>query len=516
MFFLRYDRDPFDTVHRTLHPFDETMVSSSRWLRVDRNFTKTFRVGQRLGLFNEHNLGWIGLENDELDFIESVNGVSSATLLERYPEPVRDTVRNLLLALFARGLVTFDGQPYVRNQIFDDGPLYHHSYLIELLLTERCNLRCSYCFAEVANNKKFMTEDTAEVVLAKVLEIPTKRLMVEFSGGEVFLNFPTFKFCVEYLTKHGQDRQIQFSTQTNALLLNEEILLFCAEHQVHLSLTLDGPKDIHDRQRIHIGGKGSYDKVINAIRLLQQKSIPFGVIGVITSHSVGHAAEIMQHYHDLGIRHVKLNHCTPQGYSREVWDEIGIDGAAYLRFMTEVYDWMKENDGAVTESNLEVFFLNMISRTSEYRCTRTACRAGSEFLVFDPEGGVFPCPRFKHNPETLLGNIHSTNGRVDQLYQLNRLISGIDDRNVNRIPACQTCEWRHACRGGCSLETYEAFHTLDRESGICSFYKGMYPFLFEKLISDPEFVGQHMLQDVTLIELVHDPLPQVNGIGVAV
>jgi uncharacterized protein len=322
-----------------------------------------------------------------------------------------------------------------------------------------------------------------------------------------------FRFCVEYLSRNAEDRDITFTAQTNSTLLNEDIVSFCAKHQVHLSLTLDGPKHIHDRQRINWGGKGSYDKVLRNIRLLQSSGVPFGVIGVVTAHSVQHVSEIMEHYLELGIPQVKLNHCTPQGYSREVWDEIGIDGDTYLRFMQEVYEWMRKNDGAVTESNLEVYFLNVISRTSQYRCTRTSCRAGSEFLVFDPNGDVFPCPRFKNNPETRLGNVFGLEKRVDKLYLNNKLIAGIDERNVNQIPFCSTCEWRNACRGGCSLETYEAFHTLDRESGICSFYKGIYPFLFEKLISDPEFIGTHLVRGATLVEFVHEPVLPSASMG---
>lgn len=501
MFFLRYNSDPFDRIQQAVHPFDRAAFGGDRDPRLAWNVTQRVRAGERIGLFNEHNLGWVGLEPDEHYLLELIDGAPLSTTLDRAPAGHEAPLSSAILLLYARGLLTADGQPYVSNAIFLDGPLYHRTYLIELLLTERCNLRCRYCFAEVDNRKKLMAEGTAEAILNKVLELPTHRLFVEFSGGEVFLNLPTFKFSVEYLRRNAGRKEITLVAQTNAELLNDEIVTFCAEQGVNISLTLDGPRAIHDLQRINWGGMGSYDKVVRSIRLLQRYGVSFGVIGVITGNSMGHAAEMMDHYRELGITKVKLNHLTPQGYSREAWDDIGIDGRAYLGFMQDVYAWIEANDGAVIESNLGVYLLNIIARTSQYRCTRTACRAGSEFLVFDPSGNVFPCPRFKNNPETLLGNVFATAGRVDQLYLDNELVAGIDRRNVNTIALCRECEWRNACRGGCSLETYEAFHALDRESGICSFYKGVYPFLFSRLIEAPEFIGTHFISDATLVDV---------------
>lgn len=499
---MRFDSDPFDRIHRTVHPFSESLVREARCKRVDWNADLRLDRGC-VGLFNESNLGWAVLESHELRWLGEL-GTTIDELISRCPSTTPGAAEDLLLALYARGLLLFDDQPYVSDDVFRAGPLYHRTYLIELLLTERCNLRCTYCFAEVGQDKQLMSEDTAKAILDRVLALPARRMMIELSGGEVFLNFPTVRYIVEYLREHGGNKEFVFSAQTNATLLSQEIVSFCAAHDVHLSLTLDGPADVHDRQRINWGGHGSYRHVVRAIELLQRMHVRFGVIGVVTAHSVDRAFDIMDHYRELGIGAVKLNHCTPQGYSREDWGSIGIDGDRYLGFMRDIYSWMAQNDAAVTEANIEVFFLNVISRTSQYRCTRTACRAGSEFLVFDPHGDVFPCPRFKNNPATKLGNIRTTLGRVDRLYRANKLVAGIDKRNVHDIVECSRCEWRNACRGGCSLETYEAFHTLDRESGICSFYKGIYPFIFEKLVEHTRFVAERLVSGVQLVEIELD------------
>lgn len=501
MFFIKYNPDQFDTIQQLVHPFNLNILSDGGGNpKIALNYTHTIPAGDRTGIFNGHNLSWVALEKDESFILDVLSDQSDLDTLYRFvPEDARASLHNMLLVLYARGLLAIDDKPYVNNQVFHNGVMYHHSYLIELLLTERCNLRCTYCFAEVDNRKKLMGEDMAEKILKKVLELPVDRLMVEFSGGEVFLNYDTFKYSINYLNANKGEKTIQFSAQTNAILLTEEIISFCKDNQVHLSLTLDGPERIHNAQRIDWGGKGSYRKVLQSIALLQKHNVPFGVIGVVTRHSIGAAEEMMEHYSSLGISSVKLNHCTPQGYSKEVWNDIGIDGSAYLSFIKQVYSWILSNKAKTREFNIESYFLNILSRTSQYRCTRTTCKAGSEFLVFDPEGGIFPCPRYKHNPETRLGNINDITGSVDQLYKKNALIEGIDNRNVNTISLCKTCMWKNACRGGCSLETYEAFHTLDRESGICSFFKGIYPFLFKQLIENPEFITCHLLNNTSLI-----------------
>lgn len=432
--------------------------------------------------------------------LESFSGKSVAQVVQSAPLAERDDLLASLTLLYARGLLSLDGEAYIRNDIFTSGPYYHHTYLVELLLTERCNLACTYCFAEVAPQKSLMSPNTAEQILQRVLELPTHRLIIEFSGGEVFMNRPVLKFCVEYLEKHASNKEITFTAQTNAARLDGELIAYCHEHSIHLSLTLDGPADIHDAQRPLASGRGSHSRVLKAIDALQTAEVPFGVIGVVTANSIRRASDILDHYESLGISQVKLNHCTPQGFSRDAWDDIGVTGENYLDFMKSVYRWSYTHEASVRETNLEIFFLNIISRTSQYRCTRTACRAGSEFLVFDPDGYIYPCPRFKHNPSTLLGNIAVDGDRLDTLYQENILVSGIDHRNVEKIPECSFCQWRHVCRGGCSLETFEAYHTLDRESSVCGFYKGIYAFLFEELIRDPVFAATHFLSGVTLIE----------------
>lgn len=176
-----------------------------------------------------------------------------------------------------------------------------------------CNLSCSYCYKEdldtPANGQK-MSFDTAkksiEMMLAESPDQP--RYNIVFFGGEPLSNMPLIREVVEYAQARFAELNvpIDFSLTTNATLLNEEIIEFFQKHKFGIAVSIDGPKAIHDKNRITVNGNGTYKAVTRKIELLMKgyNARPIGARVTLTK-GVTDIEEIWQHlFHELGFAEV--------------------------------------------------------------------------------------------------------------------------------------------------------------------------------------------------------------------
>jgi uncharacterized protein len=141
------------------------------------------------------------------------------------------------------------------------------------VVTLRCEHSCPYCQVsrQSADRSLFdMTEDTAERALAIALQSPSPRIKIEFQGGEPLLNFPLIEKIVLAAEQHGPNagKKIDFVIASNLALLTDEVLTSCKAHEILLSTSLDGPADLHNKNRPRPGGN-SYELAVKGIKRAQ-------------------------------------------------------------------------------------------------------------------------------------------------------------------------------------------------------------------------------------------------------
>lgn len=126
-------------------------------------------------------------------------------------------------------------------------------------------------------NPKDMSEDTALKAIDLYFSLlkegkaynPYRAPSIAFYGGEPLLNFELIKTCINYIMKtYGDDFNPYFVMTTNSTLLSEEIVSFLNEHNCEIVLSIDGPREEHDRNRVFPGGKGSFDIVMENTKFL--------------------------------------------------------------------------------------------------------------------------------------------------------------------------------------------------------------------------------------------------------
>src|ERR1700722_17705966 len=141
------------------------------------------------------------------------------------------------------------------------------------VVTLRCEHTCRYCQVSrqsAAKGEYDMSQDTARRGLELAFRSPSPYLKLEFQGGEPLLNFPLVQWIVREARQmnEGAGKQLAFVIATNLALLDDEVLEFCAQEDVYLSTSLDGPADLHNGNRRR-PGQDSWERTVNGIKKVQ-------------------------------------------------------------------------------------------------------------------------------------------------------------------------------------------------------------------------------------------------------
>jgi uncharacterized protein len=151
----------------------------------------------------------------------------------------------------------------------------HKVRSITLQVTQQCNLRCAYCIYSETNNpgqrrhsNKRMTKETAKKCIDFLLahSRDEDRISIGFYGGEPLLEFDLIKYTVEYAKERLFGKTLHFHITTNATLLKDEKLDFLIQENFTVLVSLDGGKEIQDRNRKFINGQGSFNIVMANIQ----------------------------------------------------------------------------------------------------------------------------------------------------------------------------------------------------------------------------------------------------------
>lgn len=151
--------------------------------------------------------------------------------------------------------------------------------MVTLQVTQQCNLRCDYCvysggYKNRGHSKKRMDFELAKKAIDFYIEhsSDSKTITIGFYGGEPLIEFELIKKCISYVENMSEGKETLFNITTNGTLLTEEIVQFLEQHKVVLRISLDGPKEIHDKsRRFAFNNCGTFDKVINNIDMIKEK-----------------------------------------------------------------------------------------------------------------------------------------------------------------------------------------------------------------------------------------------------
>ena len=319
-----------------------------------------------------------------------------------------------------------------------------------------CNLSCTYCYKEDLDKPsagKRMEVETAVASVEMLLkESPDEPFYtVVFFGGEPLSNRKLIEYMVDYCERRFSEvgKRVDFVMTTNATLLTEEIVDYLNAHRFGLSVSIDGPKTVHDRNRITVGGQGTYDVVRRKADMLLSRydSRPVGARVTLTK-GVTDIETIWNHlFNEMGFAEVGFAPVTSGDIS-----DYNLSGAE----LVEVFANMKALGRKYLEAALEhrnIGFSNLhqlLTDIHEGHKKALPCGAGLKMLAVDHKGELNLCHRFTGSTLPTFGNVHSGVKQVE----LNDFLSQRLDRTNT---GCDTCRIRNLCSGGCYHESYARY-----------------------------------------------------------
>jgi uncharacterized protein len=360
----------------------------------------------------------------------------------------------LLGELFqARVIVTQDA---VRESL-DAPPADFPLQSLVMNLTNQCNLSCQYCYefgedkvATPEGKPKFMDIDTAKASVDFLLaQSPGRRAVhITFFGGETLMNFPLLKQVVTYATEQAaaQGRSIDFSLTTNATLLTPAIIEFLSENRIGVTVSMDGPPDLHDKLRVFANGQGSYATIAPRVRALIEGHRTRPITARVTlTNGVTDVVRIFRHLkNDLGFHEVGFAPVTTSPDRLYAIGDRGMDGVLQeFHVLAEEYLEYALRGEMHGFSNVSDTIAELYQGVNKSH----PCGAGLGLMGVGPSGDIAPCHRFVDSDVHSLGNIKTGVDREKQADFLNR-------GHIDSKYDCHTCWARPLCAGGCHHEAY--------------------------------------------------------------
>jgi uncharacterized protein len=226
---------------------------------------------------------------------------------------------------------------------------------IDLLVvqpTPFCNIDCKYCYLPDRNSKAVVASQTLRNLFSQVFASgwASGGLTVVWHAGEPMvlpIAFYREAFAIVESLR-PQDLPVVHSFQTNGTLIDDAWCAFFAEAQVNLGVSIDGPRHLHDRNRVTRSGRGTFERTIAGIRLLRRHGVPFHVISVLSSASMAAPGEMFDFYVAEEIERVCFNVEESEGdHVSQSFGDSGVE-AAYYRFLSEFWRLSAASPGKIT------------------------------------------------------------------------------------------------------------------------------------------------------------------------
>jgi uncharacterized protein len=369
------------------------------------------------------------------------------------------------------------------------------------VVTLRCEHSCPYC--QVSRQSKDhlrydMDQTTASKALDIALSAPAPLIKIEFQGGEPLLNFGLIRWIVLAAKQRAVrlGKQLQFVIATNLALLDDEVLDFCAEHDVLFSTSLDGPRDLHNKNRPR-RGQNSYDLAVAGIARIKERLGPdkVGALMTTTEASLDRVEEIVDEYLRQGLDGIFLRPLSPYGFAIKTKQFHKYRGHDWLQFWKRGLRYILEinKSGRRFPEFYSVLLLRRMLSDEPigYVDLRSPAGIGLGALVYNYDGTVFASDEARMLAEMgdrrfELGSVREHNYR--DLVLSDTLVSAVADSLTQTAPQCSSCVFEPNC-GADPVYHYATQNDLlgiKPLSEFCERQKGAITHLFELLENSPE------------------------------
>jgi His-Xaa-Ser system radical SAM maturase HxsB len=300
-----------------------------------------------------------------------------------------------------------------------------------------------------------MSHETAAGALALAFRSPSPHLKIEFQGGEPLLNFELVREIVLHAKRlnaaHGKN--LAFVIASNLALLDDSILEFCAEHDIYFSTSLDGPADLHNKNRPR-PGNDSWERAVAGIQQVREELGEHRVSALMTTTlaSLDRAREIIDCYVEQGLNEVFLRPLSPYGFAVKTKSYSAYDSERWLRFYAEGLDHVIElNRQGVDfiERYAAIILKKMLTNEDPgYVDLTSPSGIGIGAIVYNYDGSVYASDEGRMLAEmgdTTFRLGHVATDSYEEILLSDALLEPLESSFTLSAPMCSDCAFEPFC-----------------------------------------------------------------------
>ncbi len=313
------------------------------------------------------------------------------------------------------------------------------------IFTGKCSLKCPHCYASLYRGREELSLMEKIRLVREMAEIGVE--YVGISGGEPFLN-PDLPIVLKELREHG----IGVSIVTNGTVSNDQLLEQLAGNEVYIYISLDGPREIHDRIR----GLGVFDKVIETIEKMRRYGLGYATVMAVNRINYRYSREYVELAIEVGAEHAAMIPTMPFGNARN--NNLWVNAEEYGVAINNAVETAKQYSYPLAFWCTP--FLPHI--TSYEKAYNHYCRTTS-VVDLSVDGSLLLC-------DVLDLSITSTRNRrlVEALQEYYRDKHVVEVVYPQKLPReCMKCRLKSICKGGCFARSKALYGGYNEGDPLC-------------------------------------------------
>ena len=363
-----------------------------------------------------------------------------------------------------------------------------------LILTERCNLACRYCF--VKQNPKEMSYQTAlDAVhfLIKNAEASGEEPSINFFGGEPLIKWDEIIVPLTNYIRQEYKKPFSLGMTTNGVLLDDKKLAFMKENNIGILFSIDGAKATQDFNRPFHNGRGSFDKLEKTIEKVLAFDPNATFRATIDHRTVQHTYENMRFAISKGYTNMFFVPNVFAEWSQEQKEQLKEEVKKFGNWYIE--EARKGNFidfSPFVEKIYEINKINMAHENNEHRLINNfpgegKCGLGAtRFASIGTDGTLYGCQEMTSNSDK------------DQTFVIGDIYNGTDDQkrlalankfNKKAVEGtnCESCLLNSICDGGCVANNYMVTGDVNKMPEMLCYW---YQILLDEAIHVSRVLGE--------------------------
>jgi uncharacterized protein len=344
---------------------------------------------------------------------------------------------------------------------------------IVLKVASRCNLNCSYCYiyngedTGYRSQPKKISDEVYEALLKRLdeyVEHSRRPVTIAFHGGEpTLIGVARFRHLVQWAQQALGDKLERIAIQTNGTLLDADWAGAIKELNVAPSISMDGPRSIHDASRVDLKGRGSHDRAVRGIRELQSVGLQPNILCVINPARNG--LDVYRHLRSLNVTRMDflLPDVSHDNFSALYGDLGSTPVADYL--LPVLHAWMEEDDDDV---RVRLFWELYKKLLGGHATTDAFGTTGTSYLIVETDGSIeaMDALRVCKNGISRTGlNVLSDGFRA--VSKAAPMAFDVIHGAIPLSPICVACPKRDVCGGGYLPSRYSEANLFSNPSVWC-------------------------------------------------